>query len=423
MSINSRISLVKSIFLNNISVIENYFFMTVLQLLNSFFYFLIYPYLIRSLGSEAYGVFIFATSIVTYFTFFINFGFDYPAVKEASENSNNKDVLKNILSKVFTAKLILAIPATIFFCLILFFIPFLRQNAIVFLLCYSQISVCLLFPQWYFQAIQKMKIVTYAQLASKVVTLPLIFIFVQTPDDLVIYAAIVALGTTIGSVLIYLIIRFYHQMNLFIFTSKELKLVFKDAFPFFFSNSAGVIKEQSITLMVGIFFSMNDVAIYDLANKIILLPRTFFNSINAAIFPKLIQNISALKVKKIIGAEVVLSLFVILTIIILGPFVIRILGGIQMIEAYPVTIFLSFTILSWIVVGAFISFVFIPQKKYILVTHNQLIALISFIIYSYVGFLIHPSVLIFAIAIALSGITEILYCFFITKSKKLMDNL
>ena len=36
---------------------------------------------------------------------------------------------------------------------------------------------------------------------------------------------------------------------------------------------------------------MKEVAIYDLANKIVMVPRTIFMSVNAAIFPKLIINI------------------------------------------------------------------------------------------------------------------------------------
>ena len=37
---------------NNKVVIENYFFMTILQILNSVFYLFIYPFLIKTLGAE-----------------------------------------------------------------------------------------------------------------------------------------------------------------------------------------------------------------------------------------------------------------------------------------------------------------------------------------------------------------------------------
>ena len=63
---------------------------------------------------------------------------------------------------------------------------------------------------------------------------------------------------------------------------------------------------------------MKDVAIYDLANKIIIVPRTIFMSVNSAIFPKLIVNIRNSLVKKIIRTEFFISFSVVLVIIVFG---------------------------------------------------------------------------------------------------------
>lgn len=423
MGVSEKMLKITNLIKGNKTVIENYFFMTVLQLLNSFFYFLIYPYLIRTLGGESYGVFVFATSVATYFTFFINFGFDFPAVKEASENVDNPLILKKIISKVFTAKLYLLLASTSIFALILFIFPLLQEHKLVYILCYLQVFSAIFFPQWYFQAIQKMRIVTYIQLACKVATLPFIFYLIKSPKDLEMYTLIVTIGTLLGVFVVSYIMYFVHQMKWTLVKPIELKESFKDAIPFFLSNSAGIIKEQSITIIIGTYFGMRDVAVYDLANKIILLPRTLFYSVNGAIFPKLLQNISALKVKKIIKLEAIVAISVILITVLLAPFAIRLLGGEEMMTAYPVTVFLSFTILNWMVVGAIIAFIFVPQKKYYLASKNQFIALSSFAIYTIIGFLIEPSIVVFAIAIALSGITEIAYCLYITHKQKLLDNL
>ena len=76
----------KKIFINNKKIAENYFFMTLLLVLNSFFGLLIYPYLIRTLGAESYGVYIFASTVVNYFICFIGFGFDMYGVRLIAEN-------------------------------------------------------------------------------------------------------------------------------------------------------------------------------------------------------------------------------------------------------------------------------------------------------------------------------------------------
>ena len=81
--------------------------MTVLQVINSLFYILIYPYLIRVLGAEAYGLYIYALSVVTYFIYLINFGFDLPGVKAVAQNALDRNKLEKIFASIFTAKLYL----------------------------------------------------------------------------------------------------------------------------------------------------------------------------------------------------------------------------------------------------------------------------------------------------------------------------
>lgn len=420
MGFKSKFSSSKLLVVNNKKIIENYFFMTLLQVLNSFFYLLIYPYLIRILGTDNYGLFVFATSISTYFTFFINFGFDLPATKEVAKNVHNINKISEILSIVFTAKIYLLLISLFVFSGILVTVPMLQQNSLVFLLCFFQIISSIIFPQWYFQAVQKMRIVTYIQLGLKLISLPFIFLLVTEENDLIIYTVIVTLSTIIGGLIAFMIVIFNHKIKIQMNGFSTTVVWFKEAFPFFLSTSAGVIKEQSIIIVIGAFFGMKEVAIYDLASKIISVPRTIFMSINAAIFPKLINDIKSHTIKKIIKYETIISLSVIVFIIIFGKFLVQLLGGQTMLPAYPLAILLSVTVMTWLVVGAYISFVFIPQNKYYLVTKNQIIALSSFVIYALVGLFIFKNILIFGAAMALSGLTEILYCKYITKKNKLL---
>ena len=85
-------------------VIENYFFMTTLQVISTLFGILIYPYVIRMLGAESYGIYVFALSITSYFISFITFGFNYPAMKSIVDNKDDIEKKSLIVSSVFTAK-------------------------------------------------------------------------------------------------------------------------------------------------------------------------------------------------------------------------------------------------------------------------------------------------------------------------------
>lgn len=420
MNLKTKIISIISLAKNNKKIIENYFFMTILQVLNSFFYLLIYPYLIRTIGAEKYGLFVFATSITTYFIFLVNFGFDMPATKVIVLNVDDKNSLQKTLSCVFTAKFYIFILASVILMFLCFLFPLFRNNYQLFLICFTQIISFIIFPQWYFQAIQKMRIVTYIQLSLKLLSLPIIFLVIKNSADLNLYALIVSLSSILGGLIAFLIINFKYQLKITFVKYNELRIWFRDALPFFLSNSAGVIKEQGLTMLIGLFLGMKEVAIYDLANKIISIPKTLLTSINAAIFPKIITTISSEKIKKIINIEMILSLTVILTVIILGKYAVNFLGGESMEQAYPLSILLSTTVMVWLVVGAYISFVFIPNNKYFFVTRNQIVALLSCVFFVFLGLLYEKSVLILGLAIALSGLCELIYCKYISTKNKLL---
>ena len=165
---------------------------------------------------------------------------------------------------------------------------------------------------------------------------------------------------------------------------------------------------------------MKDVAIYDLANKIIIVPRTIFMSVNSAIFPKLIVNIRNSFVKKIIRTEFFISFSVVLVIIVFGKFIVKFMGGSGMENSYYLAVLLGFTVVSWLVVGAFINFVFIPNNRNYFITANQIIAMLSFFILCIGGLLLFPNILVFGVAMALSGLIEIGYCIYVSKKNSLL---
>ncbi len=401
-------------------VMENYFFMTLLQVLNSAFYLLIYPYLIRKLGSDGYGNYVFVMSIVLIFITIVNFGFDFTGVKSIAENINKKEKLSYTLSAIFTVKLLLSILVTIFYFLLVLFIPKLYSNRLLFYICFFNIFTNIFFPIWYFQGIQQMKIVTYIQVLFKFISLPFIFFLIKLPSDLYLFAFIILFFNLLGAFSAFVIIVKYHKLKICFIPISKLKNWVKEAFPFFLSNSMTIVKEQILLIIIGLFYSMTDVAIFDLAKKVLMVPRIIFSSVNNAIFPKFISEKRTYSdFRKILVYEALVSFLVITLIALFGKWIIEILSGGSMSSAYIVVLIMSITILTWLLVGAYIYFIFIPNNMYYHVSINQVIALVSMIIYIVIGFFFTKSILVLAIALSLSGLTELLYCFIVVRKKKL----
>ena len=299
------------------------------------------------------------------------------------------------------------------------FIPYFRKNSILILIIFAQTISHFLLPLWYFQGLQKMKIVTIIQVIFKFLTLPLIFFFVKSAKDLNTFASINSVLLILGS-LVSIIMVFKDGIKIRLVNFSKLREWFRDAIPFFLSNSVGVIKEQGITILIGAFFGMRDVALYDLANKIVIIPRTILMSINGALFPKIVTDANKSIIKKIIKYEFLIGIVVVAGIAIFGKWIVDLLGGVTMSESYLLAIILSISVISWLVVGAYISFVFIPSNNYYLVTKNQIFALVSVFLIALFGLLIYKSIYILVSALAISALLEILYCVYVTYKKRLL---
>jgi len=401
-------------------VAENYFYMTFLQGANLLIGLLLIPYLIRVLGKEAYGTYIYIFSNIQFFSIFISFGFDFPALKKISLSQNDNKVKGQTFSEVFTAKI------SLFFCclsivfLLHLFIPFVRDNFTFYLIIFSTLLVNILFPSWYFQGIQKMKFVTYINLTLRILTIPLIFIFIKSPTDLLKYTLIVSLLPLVGGFFTFFYLQMKEKIQIRFVRLTSLKTLFAEATPFFWNDAFSTIKGQSVTTILGTFFNMESVALWDLANKIVSIPRMIINSINSALFPNVIQNFSIQRIKKIMNIERVLSLLIIVIIVSLSHWAVLILGGKSMLMAYPLTIVLSFTFYTWLLVGCYINFIFVPLNRYDLVFKCKLVEIIALAILLIVSILFSKNIIFLAISVVLSELIETAYCFFVVHKNKLI---
>ncbi|MDR2556565.1 MAG: oligosaccharide flippase family protein [Bacteroidales bacterium] len=400
-------------------VFENYFFMTFLQVANVLIGILLFPYLIRTLGKDAYGTFVFIASNINIFGLLVTFGFDFPALKKISLNPDNKEIKSKTVSEVMTAKLILFAVGTILLAAIIPAIPFVEHNALIYAIVYVMSLGQILMPYWYFQGIQKIKFVTYVNIAFRLASVPLIFIFIKTPQDLLVYTIIISAASFCGGIFT----QFYLQYkeHLAIQLVRPSKQLFKEALPFFYTSALGTVKQELLTFFIGTFFSMDKVAIFDLANKIVSAPRILTSRINAAIFPDMIKKATPQNIKKVFRYEVWIGLAITILVAVFGYPVVLLLGGRSMSEAFPMAIILSATIFLWLIVGCYINFVFVPQNKYYLITKNQLTALISFLVMIAFVLVIYPNIFLLVIAFTLSHVAEWLYCYTVTKKQKLLE--
>ena len=388
--------------------------MSALNIVSALVGFFIYPYVIRVLGAEQYGLYAFLLAIAMYFQDVIDFGFDSPCTKRVALCADDKQELSRTVSVVLFCKLTLIALSAAIAAPIILAIPILRDNLWLFIVIFIQNLYKTFYPQWYYLGTKNMKFSSILQAVIRISQIPLILIFVKDTGDLMVYALIVSgtmlVGSIVGGVNVLM-----EGIRIVGVSFSQMKEYYKEATPFFVTTISGRIKEKTLTAIIGACFGMRDVAIYDLANKIIQIPKLLLNSINAALFPEVVAKATTERVNKILKYERLISLATILSIVIFGYPATLILGGRDMIAAYPVALILSFTIYFMLITGAYLQFVFVARGGYRYVAWNQVIALATCMVFCGVGMLIWPSVWSVALSLTLSTAGEVIYCRIITK--------
>lgn len=303
---------------NNGKIVENFSYLAVIQIFNMLLPLITYPYLIRVLGGEVYGKVIFAQTIMSYFTIFIAYGFNISGARDVAINRDNKNKLNEVVSSIMLIKMSFWLLSLLSLVVFLVIFDFEKE---VFLLYLFSFSICfndLLFPQWFFQGIEKMKYTTIINLVIRGIFVILIFTFIREKSQYLFVPLLNGIGAFIGGVVALYVVFVKEKVSFTFSNFRVMYFYLKDSFPLFASNVIISIKDKFNVIFIGMFLGMNEVAIYDLGIKLMNVVMLPISVVNNAIYPKMSIERNKLILKKVMKYS---FLFYVVLIICIQPFV------------------------------------------------------------------------------------------------------
>lgn len=265
------------------TVSNNFLSLSVLQILNMFLPLLILPFLVRKLGLENFGLLIFSQAFIAYFTLIIDYGFNISATREISTNKNDKEYISKVFYSVFFIKIFLFLFSILLLSIIIFSFELFKENYMLHYITFSMIIGQMLFPIWYFQGTENMKIIAIMNVIIKAIYTVMIFIFISSSDDLLFVA-----GFNSISFIIVGTIAFYMAKKNLVFNSLDyayIKSFFKESTTIFVSNFFSSMYSISNSLLLGIFTNNILVGIYGSFEKIITALKSLYLPLYQALFP------------------------------------------------------------------------------------------------------------------------------------------
>ncbi|MCK3658642.1 hypothetical protein A4G18_07960 [Pasteurellaceae bacterium Pebbles2] len=274
-----------------------------------------YPYLIHKLGHSQYGVIAYSQAIVGYLGLIINFGFTATATKDIALNRDNEQECYKIASNVFLCKALLCIISLSLYILAIVTIPWLKEYQLLHFVASIGLLGNWLFPDWFFQGVERMLFITYATLFSKILGVLSIFVLIEGPQHIIRVVWIYSLSNVLMGLLgFYFFCRIISFSILIKLDFQEVKNQFVKGFSYFGASIIANLKEYITIFIIGAWFNYQLVAIYDIARKIISVLIMPLSALARAVFPRAVissDQVFNQKIEKILLALALIFCFAI----------------------------------------------------------------------------------------------------------------
>ena len=144
---------------------SNFVWLSVLKVIGYIFPLITLPYLSRVIGVDGFGEIAFAASIMVFIETFVDFGFNYTATRDVARCRDNIQEVSNIFSNVLWSKSLLMILGFGILSILVYTVPMFRSKQLLLFLTVLYIPGHILFPDWFFQAMDSILITKTARTA------------------------------------------------------------------------------------------------------------------------------------------------------------------------------------------------------------------------------------------------------------------
>lgn len=379
-------------------LIENFSFITLLEVFLLIAPLITYPYLVRVFGMDLYGVVITAQVLASYASKIIDFGSNSVCAKHVSINRDNTSKLSEIVCSVLFVRIILWALVFIIYTGVVLSVPSYREHCVLFLLSYGLTFNDVLFPQYFFQGMEKMKYTTIINIGVKTFFIALVFFVVRSPEDYFYVPLLYMVGYAgAGVVALYTI---FSKMNISFCIPKwnQMKIYVIDSMPIFATDMICTIKDKFSYFILGPLAGMGSVVVYDLGLKINSLLTKPVQIISTVLFPRFAKNRDVTKLKKVIVLVAIVAIVLVLVTNLFLPLIVKFFID-QEIDLIPLRVFtlapIFLSISSLISSNLFVAFGYNRYVFYsILITTSTYILSLGYVIYNHSASNVYSFILI-----------------------------
>lgn len=264
------------------SVVRNYMYNLIYQVLILILPLITTPYLSRVLGAEGIGIYGYTYSIVTYFILFGSLGIALYGQREIAYVQNNTRKRKKVFLELILVRFITIAIAIFIYCFV-----FLKNGK------YKQYYFILLLEliasgfdiSWFFQGIEEFKKTVFRNVLVRLTSVSLVFIIVKNSNDLWKFILIYSLADLLGNLLLWVYLPKYLKGKKV--GRLDLKKHLIPLFMLFIPQITNKVYNLLDTTMLGaIVANKKETGYYEQTQKVIRLLITIVTSLGVVMVPR-----------------------------------------------------------------------------------------------------------------------------------------
>lgn len=254
--------------------------------------FVTFPYLARVLGSSAYGIVGFCTSISVVIQIIVDYGFNIYATKLINKCRNDDLQLIGIFSDVFSIKVLISF---LIFCACFVFYKYYNNKIEIYteLLVLYIVSGCVAawFPDFLYRGLEKFSRIAYRTFFVKIAYLILIFKLVKSNNDIYILPILLLTCNAICLVISLIDIRYNFYISVRIPSINNILRILKDGSVYFVSRAASIVGANISQIVMGVLIPGSVSLGYFISDlNLINAGRALCSAVSDALYPYMLRT-------------------------------------------------------------------------------------------------------------------------------------
>lgn len=295
-------------------LINNFAWLSVIQVAGYLFPLITLPYLAKTLGVDKFGQIAFALAVISYIQTVVDWGFNYTTTREIARNRDNKEKISNIFSNIFWCRISLTFISAAVLLILTTFIEIFNNNSEIIWMTFLIIPGHIMLPEWLFQGVEKMKYISILTFLSKCLFTILIFAFIKEKSDYIYQPLFTFFGFLASGLIAFYIIIFRWKIKILKPNLASMKKSIKGSFDVFINQFAPNLYNSLSVVILGFYGGTQANGQFDSGTKFVNIASQFSNIVLRTTFPYLSRkdnkHLFLTIITLIISAIISISLFV-----------------------------------------------------------------------------------------------------------------